>query len=1122
MANGDDLETVQHETLGALKFPRDMPAAERQEAIDRVIRQNHGLPEGTDLHAKEVPSGVDRDRYINAAYEASGEMKGAAAPTSARNVFAKPEGKTASEQAGEAVKRGWRALITPPPPRLAAQGPPRETMSAQPTFWQGVENLVGQGPGQMESRAPAYENMTPEGRAEHPILSRVGDVTRGAKEYGGMLLNLGGLLAGPEYEEFPNAAPRPAARAPGSQMPAVPRTTLRDIGNVLEQEMNRPPQPRVEARFDEAAHELFGQSYENLNAQQKQAVARRAVPAPTERGTIQPVERRAGPAGPPPAGRTEQRGMPWVQETFGRAAPGAESDIDLELRAPPAPGTIEPVGTAPPPPKPAAAPQGGRVVRGGKVVPEAGAPPPGPGFTRETKGGAEWAVDPTGKYRISVTPQMSEADIGAKLNEQIKAQQALQARLKQPPPQPGTPERPPPTAAAEEADPLKREFPDAGVRRFARANGPEFVRATESEPEARQAVHDLTNVEVRQAAINAGIDVGAKHVGQKIGLGPEQVSRQELIAEMLNRGIPARQIPDLAKPQTTEFSAGELKQGDTFVDDKGEPRRVVDIEDGKIKTADGTTRTYEGSIESQTDLNSPKAQLARGGKFIAHEAAGVHEDDLPRDAKVPDVRWQEQDLQDTAKMVDEKSIAKDYGPRKKGVPFSVYQSYIPMEDMPTPRIVEEEEEDPELRNFGWREDYVPFRSSPPIKVRITPEGKLEILDGAHRTALWEDMNMTHAPAWVVDERGSGIENLAEEEKGERGFAPGTEIRYAGEKPEHMEEFFTAVQNTPGAAMNRDGSITLDLGRRQLHEQIGQRAIRSGVFFSPEANSPFGRGYTGRTGYGGPMRITEEQVTFRKPIVAKGATGGKVPERVYDELKGKGAYQEMRQDVIDRVVGWQLTPEQKIQRVGDVLERYGSRRDFADDIVRHSRLSNQLPYAVQEHIVAQAVRDAGYDAAVGYSKTKGQWRLSEVFDVKRQAYPTGSTRASREPWDLGKQNDVPSEEGYVYHATNADRLQEIADSGSLKTHRPDYGTEQDRWPDGSSDKRSYFTRRADHAWQFAPEEGRGVIVRMKENPKFHSVESTGDVYATQTINSRHLEYLDASGTWRPVQDLRGAK
>jgi len=94
----------------------------------------------------------------------------------------KPQGKTASEEAGEAIRRGWRALITPPPPRLPPQGPARETMSAQPTFWQGVENLAGQGPGQMESRAPAYENMTPEGRAEHPILSRVGDVTRRVSE----------------------------------------------------------------------------------------------------------------------------------------------------------------------------------------------------------------------------------------------------------------------------------------------------------------------------------------------------------------------------------------------------------------------------------------------------------------------------------------------------------------------------------------------------------------------------------------------------------------------------------------------------------------------------------------------------------------------------------------------------------------------------------------------------------------------------------------------------------------------------------------------------------------------------------------------------------------------------
>ena len=600
----------------------------------------------------------------------------------------KPQGKTASEEAGEAIKRGWRALITPPPPRLPPQGPARETMSAQPGFWQETGRLAAQGPFQMEPRAPAYENMTPEGRAEHPVLARVGDVTRGAKEYGGMLLNLGGLLAGPEYEEFPTAAPRPAPHVPGSQMPAVPRTTLRDIGNVLEQEMNRAPQPRVEARFDDAAHELFGQSYENLNAQQKQAVARRAVPAPTERATIQPVERRAAPAGPPPAGRTEQR-MPWVEQTFGHAAPGAESDIDLELRAPAAPpGTIEPVGTVKPAPWKPPSTAGGRVVRGGKVVPEAGAPPPAT-FTRETKGGADWAVGPGGTYRVSVTPGMSDAEIEQKLAEQKTIHEGMNIP-RRPPPQPGTPERPPPTAVAENTldadaghrelysitknagysiptreifpndvglskrelydatqklgkgwtgaasepaevklktlqgiqntieadaiyqnlnrvksgslttdltgdklhgalvvryqgkdyivdgnhrlaalklagadsakvhlvdldaaeDPLKREFPDAGVRRFARANGPELVRRYGDDAKALEAVHKLTNVDIREAAINAGIDLGTKHVGSKQALGSEQISRQYLIDQMINRGMRPEDIVEFSKPQT--------------------------------------------------------------------------------------------------------------------------------------------------------------------------------------------------------------------------------------------------------------------------------------------------------------------------------------------------------------------------------------------------------------------------------------------------------------------------------------------------------------------------------------------------------------------------------------------
>ena len=60
----------------------------------------------------------------------------------------------------------------------------------------------------------------------------------------------------------------------------------------------------------------------------------------------------------------------------------------------------------------------------------------------------------------------------------------------------------------------------------------------------------------------------------------------------------------------------KLSVGDTFVDETGEPRRIVDIKDGKIETADGTKRTYEDEVGHLGEINSPRAQLARGGKLI--------------------------------------------------------------------------------------------------------------------------------------------------------------------------------------------------------------------------------------------------------------------------------------------------------------------------------------------------------------------------------------------------------------------------------------------------------------------------------------------------------------------------
>lgn len=60
----------------------------------------------------------------------------------------------------------------------------------------------------------------------------------------------------------------------------------------------------------------------------------------------------------------------------------------------------------------------------------------------------------------------------------------------------------------------------------------------------------------------------------------------------------------------------DLKVGDTFVDEKGDPRRITDItDDGTIKTADHTLKDYDGKIKHLGEINSAQAQIARGGVF---------------------------------------------------------------------------------------------------------------------------------------------------------------------------------------------------------------------------------------------------------------------------------------------------------------------------------------------------------------------------------------------------------------------------------------------------------------------------------------------------------------------------
>jgi hypothetical protein len=198
-------------------------------------------------------------------------------------------------------------------------------------------------------------------------------------------------------------------------------------------------------------------------------------------------------------------------------------------------------------------------------------------------------------------------------------------------------------------------------------------------------------------------------------------------------------------------------------------------------------------------------------------------------------------------------------------------------------------------------------------------------------------------------------------------------------------FRTAVSNTPGASIADDG-LLMALQRNQLPSQAMEPSVRGGVFYLPEGAAQGKHYSTGKNGYGGGEKITGETLV-QNPLFAKGGTGGKAPESAFDQLAGKGAYQNMRTDALSSMGGYNASFGDKVANVRGFLEKYSPElADQAEYIVMNSKQGNQLPYALQEAAVASAVRNAGHDAVLGYSKGKNGPFLSELFDVRESHYP----------------------------------------------------------------------------------------------------------------------------------------
>lgn len=110
-------------------------------------------------------------------------------------------------------------------------------------------------------------------------------------------------------------------------------------------------------------------------------------------------------------------------------------------------------------------------------------------------------------------------------------------------------------------------------------------------------------------------------------------------------------------------------------------------------------------------------------------------------------------------------------------------------------------------------------------------------------------------------------------------------------------------------------------------------------------------------------------------------------------------------------------------------------------------------------------------------------------------------------------DLEADPAYAYHATNLERAGDVAGS-RLKPHGPSHGTDQEAWPDGSTDKRIYFTDKPATAWQFAPEDGRPALLRVARSSVKLKKESTGDLYLTKSVSAGNIEMLTTEG-WRLV-------
>lgn len=201
----------------------------------------------------------------------------------------------------------------------------------------------------------------------------------------------------------------------------------------------------------------------------------------------------------------------------------------------------------------------------------------------------------------------------------------------------------------------------------------------------------------------------------------------------------------------------------------------------QIKSAIGNRGTFSSE--------NPDIRFAPRG---AKPPVGLTRDELPKNAKVPEVDWTREDFWNNtgALLVATKDALQEQyegmylsrlGPgRARPV---VYQAYVPIRQY-TETISEEDE----AGEYNWDAFNEPG-ILPPALVTVRDNRYASLDDGNHRTRYWREMGYTHIPAWVVDFR----LHAAERDFNPK-FAPRQQPAYTVPEPTKMDKIVRVLQD----------------------------------------------------------------------------------------------------------------------------------------------------------------------------------------------------------------------------------------------------------------------------------------------------------------------------------------